>query len=280
MRKINGTHRLFMNMIQIPVFLLSVMFAFACGQQAVRPNVKASAQIIAKDSLPVNDKSNLFNDKNYLTGRIQYDKYPDFVKIEQAHTTKTDEYIRADVYTSFKNMRTAALKESVTLTIVSGARNFERQKGIWEAKWNGERIVEGKNLARDIKDPVERARLILLYSSMPSTSRHHWGTDIDINSLEDSYFLSGKGKKEYEWLTTHAAEYGFCQVYSKKGDARPYGYEEEKWHWSYMPVSSILLKNYNKSVTLDDIKEFAGSEVGKDLKVIERYVNGINGDCK
>lgn len=267
-------------MIQIPVLLMSIACLLACGEKSSNQVSSLQEIVVVKDSLPVNDKSNLFADKNYLTGRIQYAKYPDFVKIEQAHTTKTDEYIRADVYESFKNMRAAALKDGITLTIISGARNFERQKGIWEAKWNGERMVEGKNLARDVKDPLERARLILLYSSMPSTSRHHWGTDIDINDLNDSYFLSGKGKKEYEWLTAHAAEYGFCQVYSKKGEDRPYGYEEEKWHWSYMPVSSVLLKNYNKLITLEDIKEFAGSSVGKDLKVIERYVNGINGDCK
>lgn len=265
--------------MQMPIFLLFLSF-MACKQPSVSTVLPEAAADLAKDSLPVYDKSNLFTNKNYLTGKIEYAKYPDFVKIEQAHTTKTDEYIRADVYESFKKMRAAALKDGVTLTIVSGARNFERQKGIWEGKWNGERLVEGKNLARDVKDPVERARLILLYSSMPSTSRHHWGTDIDINDLNDSYFLSGKGKKEYEWLTTHAAQYGFCQVYSKKGEARPYGYEEEKWHWSYMPVSSILLKNYNSLVTFEDIKDFAGSQVGKDLNVIERYVNGINPSCQ
>lgn len=187
--------------------------------------------------------------------------------------------MRADAYEAFKRMRSAASMDGIQLVIVSGARNFARQKGIWEAKWNGERLVEGKNLAKEVHDPVERARLILLYSSMPSTSRHHWGTDIDINDLNDSYFLSGKGKKEYEWLQAHAPEYGFCQVYSPKGDVRPYGYEEEKWHWSYMPVASQLLKNYTSQVKAEDIKGFAGSEVGADLKVIERYVNGINPAC-
>lgn len=273
-----------MNMLQIPVFLFFLALSSACGSSAdravaVSQNPKATSAPV-KDSLPVYDKSNLFTDKNYLTGRIQYDRYPDFTKIDAAHTTKENEYIRADVYESFKNMRAAAFKEGITLTIVSGARNFERQKGIWEDKWNGKRLVEGKNLATEVKDHNERARLILLYSSMPSTSRHHWGTDIDINSLDDSYFLSGKGKKEYAWLTAHAAEYGFCQVYSVKGQDRPYGYEEEKWHWSYMPVSRILLQNYNKSVKTEDIKDFAGSGVALDLKVIERYVNGINPACK
>ena len=33
---------------------------------------------------------------------------------------------------------------------------------------------------------------------MPSTSRHHWGTDLDLNNLNNSYFTSGKGKKIYK----------------------------------------------------------------------------------
>ncbi|MFM9004881.1 MAG: D-alanyl-D-alanine carboxypeptidase family protein [Flavobacteriales bacterium] len=41
------------------------------------------------------------------------------------------------------------------------------------------------------------------FSSMPGTSRHHWGTDIDLNSVEPSYFLSGKGLLIYQWLSAH-----------------------------------------------------------------------------
>lgn len=274
-----------MNGFEIAPILAAFFFSSGCGEvrteASEKPTVKKETEIklSAGDTLPVRDVSGLFSDKNYLTGKINYASYPDFTVIAAEHTTKTNEYLRADVYEAFVRMRTEALKEGITLTIVSGARNFDRQKTIWEAKWNGERKVEGKNLALEVKDSMERARLILLYSSMPGTSRHHWGTDIDINSLEDSYFLSGKGKKEYEWLTARASEFGFCQVYSPKGEARPHGYEEEKWHWSYMPVSSVLLKNYLSLVDENDISGFAGSSVAKDMKVIERYVGGISPEC-
>ncbi len=274
-----------MNAFEIAPLLATFFFSLGCREAQVSVSeksvVKSTEEILALpgDSLPVRDLSGLFSDKKYLTGKVNYSSFPDFTVIAAEHTTKTNEYLRADVYEAFKKMREEALKDGITLTIVSGARNFDRQKSIWEAKWNGERKVEGKNLALEVKDPQERARLILLYSSMPGTSRHHWGTDIDINSLEDSYFLSGKGKKEYEWLQSRAAEFGFCQVYSPKGDSRPYGYEEEKWHWSYMPVSSVLLKNYLSQVNEADISGFAGSEVAKDMKVIERYAGGINPSC-
>ena len=50
-------------------------------------------------------------------------------------------------------------------------------------------------------DSISAVKEIMKYSSMPSTSRHHWGTDIDLNSLENSYFEKGEGKKySIGWL--------------------------------------------------------------------------------
>ena len=114
---------------------------------------------------------------------------------------------------------------------------------------------------------------------MPGTSRHHWGTDIDINSLEDSYFLSGQGKKEYEWLTKNAARFGFQQPYTPKDKERPTGYEEEKWHWTYKPISKDLTLQYAKSVTIESIKGFSGAETAESIDIINKYVLGIHPDC-
>jgi zinc D-Ala-D-Ala carboxypeptidase len=52
------------------------------------------------------------------------------------------------------------------------------------------------------------------YSSMPGTSRHHWGTDVDLYALDDIYFTYGDGKIVYDWLLANAANYGFCQPYT------------------------------------------------------------------
>ncbi|MEM9984801.1 MAG: M15 family metallopeptidase, partial [Bacteroidota bacterium] len=174
----------------------------------------------------------------------------------------------------------AAKQDGISLKIVSATRPFNYQKSIWEGKWKGQRLVGGKNLAQTVPDPAERATLILRYSSMPGTSRHHWGTDIDLNNFENRYFEQGQGLKEYQWLQAHAAEYGFCQVYSPKGEDRPYGYEEEKWHWSYRPLADRYLASYLATVTPEMITGFAGSEVVRELAVIERYVNGISPACK
>lgn len=226
------------------------------------------------------DTPDIIVDENYLLGMFEPTKHSDFVPIKQEHTTKSSAYLRKDTYEAFVRMHDAAKKEGIDLIIVSATRNFYAQKGIWESKWTGGTKVSGMDLSKEVKDSVERAKYILLYSSMPGTSRHHWGTDIDINNLNDDYFLSGQGKKEYEWLTNHAHEYGFCQPYSKKGTDRETGYEEEKWHWSYMPVSGQLIQQYKSKITYDKITGFKGSGTGKLIDVIQNYVLGIAAKCK
>lgn len=221
-----------------------------------------------------------YTDPDYLLGKINYADYPGSFTLIKPPYASSSMYLRIDAYQAFQSMADSAKKDGIQLRIISAARNFDRQRSIWEAKWNGERLVEGKNLAKDVSEPAERARYILLYSSMPGSSRHHWGTDIDINSLEDAYFLSGKGKLEYEWLQKNASFFGFCQPYTPKGNDRLTGYEEEKWHWTFMPVSSILTAEYALRITLTDIKGFKGDETAKDLDIIKNYVLGIAPQCK
>ncbi|OHD57671.1 MAG: hypothetical protein A2Y33_06360 [Spirochaetes bacterium GWF1_51_8] len=217
--------------------------------------------------------------KDELLGKINPKKNGAFMKIESKYTSKTDIYMRADAYASFVKMAAAAKKDGIELTIVSAFRSFADQKGIWELKWNGGKTVAGKNLAKEVADPVERAKYILLFSSMPGTSRHHWGTDIDLNSLENSYFADGQGKKVYDWLVKHAAEYGYYQPYTPKPETRTDGYEEEKWHWSYLPAAKPMLSAYMKEIGYSDLNGFLGWETAAKIKVIEKYVMGINKSC-
>ncbi|MBS1505864.1 MAG: M15 family metallopeptidase [Bacteroidetes bacterium] len=214
-------------------------------------------------------------EKNYLLGRFDPAKDARFVQLTSAHAqgSALNGYLRKEAFDAFEKMAAAAGKDGVTLTIISATRNFDSQKKIWENKWNGKTKVEGKDLTT-ITDLNERARLILLYSSMPGSSRHHWGTDMDLNSLDNNYFSSGEGLKIYQWLTKHAAEFGFCQPYTSKVNGRT-GYEEEKWHWSYLPLSKPFLEEYNKQVSTSDITGFAGSETAASLQIIANYVNGV-----
>ena len=174
--------------------------------------------------------------------------------------------MRSEAYEAFKDMYWDAHKCGIHLQIVSATRNFDYQKGIWERKWKRDRYAGWKD--------VDKVKDILKYSSMPGTSRHHWGTDIDFNALTNDYFESGTGLKVYNWLSSHAADYGFHQTYTSKEDGRT-GYEEEKWHWSYFPLSEQFLEEYEKQVTYEDITGFSGSSYAEEVKAIEHYVMGI-----
>ena len=118
-------------------------------------------------------------------------------------------YLRSDVYEAYKKMKRQADEDGIRLVIRSATRNFDYQKGIWERKWTGETKLSDRSRASDITDEKERALKILRYSSMPGSSRHHWGTDIDLNSFDNSYFEYGEGLKVYDWLKQHA-----CLLYT------------------------------------------------------------------
>lgn len=218
---------------------------------------------------------------DYIMGKFDPAKHKDFVVIADQYASRSGMYLRRETYEAFQKMYAAAKADGVNLQIISATRNFEAQKSIWEAKWTGERRVEsGENLAETTPDFQERALKILRFSSMPGTSRHHWGTDMDLNNLTDKYFLNGEGKKIYDWLSAHASDYGFCQPYSPKGAERPEGYNEEKWHWSYVPIAQPLTKLAQEKLTNDMISGFKGAEAAAKIKVVEKYVLGINPACK
>lgn len=218
-------------------------------------------------------------DLGHLLGHINPANDTSFSRVATSYADQDGLYLLDEVYEAFVEMHNAAKKDGIALVIISATRNFDSQKEIWEQKWTGARLVEGQDLAKTVPDPIERARVILKYSSMPGTSRHHWGTDIDINSVENSYFESGVGSKVFEWLAANADDFGFYQTYTPKGEDRPYGYEEESWHWSYCPIAGRYLRQYLEKVTYDDISGFDGSDTAAEIDVIAYYVLGINPEC-
>ena len=209
--------------------------------------------------------------KSLLLGKFSPSETKGFVVVPSEYCSKPM-HIQEEVLNAYLKMRTAALAEGVNLLIISGTRTFNDQKGIWERKW--------ETNAAEIKDSLANANKILLFSSMPGTSRHHWGTDIDLNSMDDAFFQSGEGLKIYNWLKAHAGEYGFCQTYSDKVETNRTGYSMEKWHWSYMPLSSKYLAAYVSTITYADIKGFKGDNLPARLDVIKNYVQGISRLCK
>ncbi|MCI4671555.1 MAG: M15 family metallopeptidase [Bacteroidia bacterium] len=266
-----------------PIFLLislTTSFFLSCENHATTRNSSVpTIDSISQDSL--NPMSFDTIEIKYLLGKFTPEEDSNFVKMEDLHCAGSArrQVIDKKTYKAFIKMYEAAKADGVILTIKSATRNFYYQKSIWEAKWNGSRLVGGKNLAQTVPNAQERARIILKYSSMPGTSRHHWGTDFDLNAFENEYFESGKGLKEFQWLEANARKFGFGRPYTTKGEHRPQGYEEEKWHWSYLPLAQSYQKSYKALVKPEMISGFAGSETATSIDVIKNYVFGIDPSC-
>ena len=221
-------------------------------------------------------------DTDYLRGYFDPANHPDFVEIDTLHADRPGLFLRQDVYEAFLKMYRAAQEQDINLVIRSATRNFDYQKRNMGTQVDG--TDQDRRWVRMRRSPGQilwkERKTILKYSSMPGTSRHHWGTDIDLNAFENSWFESGEGLEVYTFLQVNASSFGFCQPYTPKGESRPFGYEEEKWHWTYMPVSEELTRLAADSLKNTMIEGFKGAEAAADIDVVTMYVLGISEACK
>lgn len=243
----------------------------------------AAMSLLSSPSFAEAERKDLYGDltaEEYLSGRFDPYKNSLFVSLSDLGipTAGRRIFLRRDAALALALLYTHLKKEhpSVPFWIQSGTRTFFDQKTIWENKWNGRTPVEGGRLNRTVSDPLRRARKILEFSSMPGTSRHHWGTDFDINVLTNAYYKSGSGEILYVWLAANASRYGFCQPYT---EGRAAGYLEERWHWSYRPISSLLLADWIRQFEMSGPPGgFDGSVYAKDLARI--YAESVSSECK
>lgn len=250
------------------ILLFLIVINFGCHPENKQPELSYS-------DLDSFNYKKLYS-KEFLMGKTKPSNDTSFILIPNIFTNGNKQYLKKNVFSEYKKMHNAALKDGIKLKIVSSYRSYNEQKTIWENKWNIGRVVAGKDFKKNRKDNIEKAKIILRFSSMPGTSRHHWGSDIDINSLQNSFFEKGQGKLIYEWLNKNAYKYGFFQPYTSKIYDNRCGYEEEKWHWSYYPLSNEILNEYIRDIKYVDFIGFKGSDLAEELLIIQDYVNGIN----
>lgn len=189
-----------------------------------------------------------------------------------------------DTQTAFMKMKQAALKDGIELKIVSGYRSFKRQKQIWNRKY--------KKYQKQGLLPDQIFDKIVEYSTVPGTSRHHWGTDIDIIDTSARYKgdvlvpnkFHGDGPfcKMKEWMEQHATKFGFELVYTLNSNRS--GFKYEPWHYSYSSSSVKVLTNY---VTTIDLLTFLRSQdiMGMDqisderiLRYQQEHILGVNSE--
>ncbi|MDG2314454.1 MAG: M15 family metallopeptidase [Flavobacteriaceae bacterium] len=155
--------------------------------------------------------------------------------------------LQNEVYEAYLKMKSAAKEDGIELLGVSGYRSFERQKQIWNRKYTRFTQVEGLT-------PEKAIDKIITYSTIPGTSRHHWGTDLDVidNGVSATGYLLDPKKYEEKgpfgalkkWMDEHANAFGFYLVYTQNPSRK--GFYYEPWHYTYRPLSQPMLKEYMK----------------------------------
>jgi LAS superfamily LD-carboxypeptidase LdcB len=148
----------------------------------------------------------------------------------------------------FLAMRREALAAGFDLVPVSSFRDFERQLGIWNAKFNGEKPLHdaaGGLLVAAELSPAERVDAILIWSALPGASRHHWGTDLDlidraavptgyrVQLSAEEFAPTGPFAAVSGWLEVNSARFGFFRPFRGVES----GVQREDWHYSFAPLA-------------------------------------------
>ncbi len=176
--------------------------------------------------------------------------------------------INKQMLPDFLRLQRDANKDGFDLQIASAFRDFDRQLKIWNAKARGERpLLDDQENVLDHSQlsPKEIMYAILRWSALPGSSRHHWGTDIDVfngnTQTPESVKLStsecignGPAASLHEWLDgkiSQNAAYGFYRPYlTDRGGVSP-----ERWHLSYYPISRRLGEFYTFSLFKKNIEQ-------------------------
>lgn len=199
--------------------------------------------------------------------------------------------VHREVEKSLRAMADEAAKAGFQLQVVSGYRSYQRQLEIWNAKATGKRpVVDADNRQISPKDVSEEEliHLILRWSALPGTSRHHWGTDLDIidgskvtsgmkvKLVPEEFDRGGPFSKLHDWLDKNMGRFGFFRPYeSERGGVSP-----ERWHLSHAPIAQPYLKQLTEEMifqVLNNSELELKSSVLKLLpEIFRRYVQNID----
>jgi len=185
-----------------------------------------------------------------LTGRIDPDLYGEGIQL------------RKEAHDAFVEMKKAAYQDGIDIKVVSSYRGYERQRTIFERKYV---LFTEEGL-----EPLEAVDKIIEYSTIPGTSRHHWGTDADLidaskptegDVLVAEKFGPGGPFEDFKnWMDQHSEKYGFYLVYTDNPKRR--GFKYEPWHYSYAPLSIPMLSAFRKMNIMKILQQddFLGAE--------------------
>tara|TARA_B110000444_G_scaffold3457_1_gene3219 strand:- start:508 stop:1218 length:711 start_codon:yes stop_codon:yes gene_type:complete len=184
-----------------------------------------------------------------------------------------DHRLLPQVEKAYQRMERAARAAGIKVKVVSSYRSYEKQKAIWNQKFTAFK-KEGLNGLQIINKIIE-------YSTIPGTSRHHWGTEIDLIDnnplaegdvlLTEKFHDGGPYEKLRLWMDKNAHDFGFIRPYTM--DKERSGFYYEPWHYSFSEISKPMLKSYLKLDIVELLKDnsLLGSEM-LDWQLLNKYL--------
>lgn len=144
----------------------------------------------------------------------------DLVVVEIGNAGKEHKLIPAAA-NAWRELRSAAIANGVSLEIVSAFRGVDRQVEIFRDK-----LARGLTLDE-----------ILAVSAPPGYSEHHTGCAIDVTTegalpLE----LEFEQTRAFQWLSGNAISYSFVLSFPRENQN---GYTFEPWHWCFRRTETV-----------------------------------------
>lgn len=185
--------------------------------------------------------------------------------------------LQKEAYLALETMKKEALTKNVKIHVVSSYRDFNHQNRLWLKKY--------KKYSALGYSKIKIINKIKEYSAIPGTSRHHWGTDVDLIDYDKKFSnnpLNNKKNKQNSfrnWMDGNAHKYGFYLVYTDNKFREGYNYES--WHYTYHKLSKPMLKAYlDLDITSVLKKEKIAGNTLFSKKFIDDYIQehvlGIN----
>ena len=216
--------------------------------------------------------------------------------LDEAHlvTLADGHRLQSEVVRALTALQSDARNAGFELAIASSFRPFCRQLAIWNGKVDGTRPIhddQGRPVSIQSLSRTEQLHAILRFSALPGTSRHHWGTDLDVYdsaAVPPEYPLQlspaevaagGVFDRLHCWLDARLAageSHGFFRPYGKdRGGVAP-----ERWHLSYAPLSVACAAQFSSAALAfcwgcEEVEEemLLKAEVDADLpQILARYV--------
>ena len=148
------------------------------------------------------------------------------------------EKVATSIYPALQQMFDDMRAEGIYPIVASGYRTHEEQQQILDEKTESYR-------AKGYSD-AEAAALAEDWVAIPGTSEHETGLAVDINA--DG--INSAGYEVYDWLLSHAHEYGFIKRYPED-KVELTGISNEPWHYRYVGRSAAE-EIYKKGLCLEE----------------------------